>query len=389
MTQLIELTPLADFFFGSEATFGQGDNRHYYVRSKLWPQQTTLLGMLRYELLKSEPKAFDVAKDEIIDQDKATALVGPQGFNGAMDTAFGLIEGISPVFLLNPEGVPYFLRSRAFLEHSEKTWLGKKAGFKANNLLAKANEPAQVDGYQLNRRYQNKKGETIEEPYDGKVYFEEFLMSQNGKFVPLKEVFIKIHKTGNRKEYNGASDDSGFFKQDLYQLKSGWRFAFLVELTKDFPTDFGTERKVQIGAERRLFRLSAHVPTAVFRDIVFEQNCFKGFDNLYGPDEEAINPELSQVVLLSDASVVPAINNMADFASTESVSFRHLNANLDNPNKLWTQHHTPKSSLYHLLQRGSVLYAKDPNVIETELKKAAAFRRIGYNYFKTITAQSI
>ena len=65
MVQLIQLAPLSDFFFGGEATFGQGQNQHYFVRSNPWPQQTTLLGMLRYELLKSAPLAFDLAKDKI------------------------------------------------------------------------------------------------------------------------------------------------------------------------------------------------------------------------------------------------------------------------------------------------------------------------------------
>ena len=52
-TKLIKLTPLDAFFFGDENTFGM-DNTSYYVRSRKLPQQTSLLGLLRYELLKKK-----------------------------------------------------------------------------------------------------------------------------------------------------------------------------------------------------------------------------------------------------------------------------------------------------------------------------------------------
>ena len=51
-TKLIKLTPLGEFFFGGDVTFGKANKRSYYVQSRRFPQQTTLLGMLRYELLK-------------------------------------------------------------------------------------------------------------------------------------------------------------------------------------------------------------------------------------------------------------------------------------------------------------------------------------------------
>ena len=109
--KLFELTPLGEFFFGGEATFGP-ENRHYYVRSNLLPQQTSLLGLLRHELLKSNPQAFDLVTDRIRDKTAAAELVGSQGFDGSTDKAFGIIEGLSPVFLLDEKGTPYFLQAR-------------------------------------------------------------------------------------------------------------------------------------------------------------------------------------------------------------------------------------------------------------------------------------
>lgn len=248
MTKLIELTPLSDFFFGGEATFGQDANRHYFVCSNLWPQQTSLLGMLRYEILKSEPLVFDSSQDAITDKTKAAELIGSQGFDGLHEEPFGIIEGLSPVFLLSPDGVPFFLCSQAYLESSTETLLIKglssENGFRAINMLDDTTTVSN-SGYLLMRRAMAK---TSAAPYDGKIEFEETLIGCNGELRPVfvdtqnknsEGVFIRVFKTGNRKEYDGSTDDSGFFKQDFYKLRSGWRFAVLAELNSELPSSFG------------------------------------------------------------------------------------------------------------------------------------------------------
>ena len=48
-TYRIELKPVETFFFGGEITFGNFQN--YLVKSNFFPQQTTLLGMVRKRLL--------------------------------------------------------------------------------------------------------------------------------------------------------------------------------------------------------------------------------------------------------------------------------------------------------------------------------------------------
>lgn len=381
MTQLIELTPLSDFFFGGEATFGQGGNRYYFIRSNLWPQQTSLLGMLRYELLKSEPLAFDLAQDRITNKAEAVALIGPYGFDGDTDLAFGIIDGVSPVFLLSSEEEPFFLRSYSFLKDSSTTMLEKKPGFRSLNLLNDTLAQIKLDGYQLMQDKAN--------AYDGKTEFESMLINSDGKSIPVEDVFKPAQKTGNRKEYDGDADDSGFFKQVFYRLQDGWRFAFLASFNGDLPEGFGVERKVQLGAERRLFRLSINDATKAFSKITFESNAFAGFEALYGTELNAVQSDLQQVLLISDAACEQTVIQNADFTISESISFRHLNSNLESPNALWDQKNEPKSIRRNLLRRGSVFWTKSPQLIENELTKAGAFRRIGYNYFKTITAQQI
>lgn len=399
MTQLIELTPLTDFFFGGEATFGQDENRHYFVRSNLWPQQTSLLGMLRYELLKSEPRAFDLAQDKVTNKAEAAELIGLHGFDGLSNDAFGIIEGLSPVFLINPDGVPYFLCSRAFLEDAADTFLEQTSrienNFRAMDLLNSTPTIFRT-GYQL---MYHKKGKTEPESYDGKTQFEDALIGLNGDLRPLyfdtnekdsKGVFVPVRKTGNRKEYDGSTDDSGLFKQDFFRLQTGWRFALLAEFNAALPSAFGTTRSVQLGAERRTFRLkTGEPPTKYFAGISFRQNHFVGFEALYGNDTRVAHADLAQTILLSDAQTEPSIYDWAAFVISEAINFRHLKTNMQEPNTEWKQGSEPKSQRLQLLRRGSVFWTNNPKDLENQIQKAAAFQRIGYNYFKTTQPQTI
>jgi CRISPR-associated protein Cmr3 len=387
MVQLIQLAPLSDFFFGGEATFGQGQNQHYYVRSNPWPQQTTLLGMLRYELLKSAPLAFDLAKDKITNPDEADNLIGRLGFDGSHTKPFGIVDGISPVFLLSPSGIPHFMRSKMCLEGAEKTFLVKKTGFKVSNLLsdAAATPNDNKEHYQLMQTLV-KDGDP--EAYNGKTEFEAHLIGSDGTIVPMDEVFKTIHQVHNRKEYDGSTDDSGFFKQDMFRLATGWRFAFLAAFNEALPEAFGTQRQVQLGGERRFFALNIGTPPDEhFKNIHFEGHIFKGFEQLYGNDTDTANSELAQVLLLNDAQVAASINEHAAFVHSAVTPFRHLNTNMKDPNDSFQADKTPKSVRRNLLQRGSVFYTKTPENIEQHIQQQHAFQRIGYNYFKTINAQ--
>src|ERR1035437_5105326 len=93
---LIRLKPLTPYFFGGENTFGD-NNQSYYVRSNYLPQQTTLLGFLRYELLlQNKLLGTDPEKKDW------KSLIGKKSFqkeNGAYISEFGAIKKISPVFL--------------------------------------------------------------------------------------------------------------------------------------------------------------------------------------------------------------------------------------------------------------------------------------------------
>ncbi|MBK9227474.1 MAG: hypothetical protein IPL67_10580 [Ignavibacteria bacterium] len=95
--KLIKLYPYERFFFGGENTFGE-NNTNYMVRSEFFPQQTSLLGLLRYQILLKA--GDDIFKDNrIIDKDGAAKLIGEKSFDPTSTNDFKKIKCISPVFV--------------------------------------------------------------------------------------------------------------------------------------------------------------------------------------------------------------------------------------------------------------------------------------------------
>ena len=49
---IVRLTPINSYYFGGEITFGEGVAQNYYVKSNYLPQASSLLGVMRYEVLR-------------------------------------------------------------------------------------------------------------------------------------------------------------------------------------------------------------------------------------------------------------------------------------------------------------------------------------------------
>ena len=107
---LITLTPVDKFFFGGDMTFNvHGDADHnekfgtYIIRSAMFPQQTSLLGMLRFLLLRSDKSLFDGQSIIPGTSAKVTDLIGPSSFTvkagGKNDSCFGKILKLHRCFV--------------------------------------------------------------------------------------------------------------------------------------------------------------------------------------------------------------------------------------------------------------------------------------------------
>ena len=140
-TFLIKLQPLDRFFFGGDVTFGQ-NNEDYFVRSLKYPQQTTLLGMLRYILLLQNDLLDE--KGKVKDYKKANNLIGTDSFDpNEQGQSFGVIQNLSPIFIYGPEG-PLFVQSREFGETTLEDIVTEE---KRKRFTTKSCKNCTTDGY--------------------------------------------------------------------------------------------------------------------------------------------------------------------------------------------------------------------------------------------------
>ena len=98
-TYFVEIKPTGYYFFGNERTFNttkkdkyQDAVTNYFAQSNQIPQQTTVLGMLRY--------AFLAINDELnASQSAKEKTIGNVGFNGEHTENYGFIQSISPLVI--------------------------------------------------------------------------------------------------------------------------------------------------------------------------------------------------------------------------------------------------------------------------------------------------
>ena len=99
----ITLTPVDKFFFGGDMTFQVGSDEKdrfntqyssYIIQSRYFPQQTSLLGMLRFLILRDNENVFK--DNKIVNEKKAEDLIGNKSFTVNEphgENCFGKISG--------------------------------------------------------------------------------------------------------------------------------------------------------------------------------------------------------------------------------------------------------------------------------------------------------
>ncbi|KGN81481.1 CRISPR-associated protein Cmr3 [Porphyromonas gulae] len=395
-TYLIKLTPLDKFFFGQKKTFGD-DNANYFVYSSHFPQQTTLLGLLRYQLLQIAGE--EIFKDnKIQDEHKAGELIGKQSFSPFVKDKlqFGIIQSLSPVFIIdkkNNEGKEeYFLPvGRRFQKKEEEA---------PYNLLHLSYEDECPPIFE-SRESQKEK----EEAYDPKKGLASCWLSSNGTTLLNEEdFFIKDERIGIRKDYKGTTNDDAFFRQRYYHFKNfkevvedeenkgrkqppvrehDFCFATILEIKREIEykeLDKRLDKRiVYLGGERQPFLMEVSEKT---EDL---QLNIKG--SALTSDEKHYT-----VVLLSDAKIEPNHLKGVKFASTEVKDFACLlthvgtrkfyNKKKKREEQYLEKDETALSHQHELYARGSVFYfdtEDQANQFCEDLEKVPNFYTIGYN----------
>lgn len=358
---LITLTPVDKFFFGGDMTFNvHGDAKHnekfgtYIIQSAMFPQQTSLLGMLRFLLLRSDKSLFD--GQSIIPGTSADVadLIGPTSFavknGGKDDSCFGKIQKLHRCFVRCKDSDS--VHNLDFLGFDHDVCGDAEAG---------------------NVGYVN--GRKVVLPAIGGYNYKK-VISDGTLTKALDEVFVEDKRIGIQRDIvTGKTNDSSLFKQISYRFNNAagctYCFAFYLEAEADMLQFTG--EIVSVGADNSQFIIGveqvAEIPSG----------------NKAGAPHK--------LVLQSPAYLSREEIGLTSFAFTEVIPFRFLKTDVvDTENysvlpryKGASKMKSPtRSERYELYAPGSVFYfenAANYSAFVAALEAYKGFRQIGYNEY--------
>jgi len=363
---LITLTPIGNYFFGGELTFGdlnielaKKENErkiNYLVKGNQFPQQTTLLGMLRYELLRK--KGWLSPLHRSID---AIKLAGTKGFDSKSSDSFGIIDKLFPIFISQ----------------------GNKALIPHKHLRQSENDVGKEQLKYIHIPILEGNGSCLTN-YDAKHSIDDEYAQMTGlSEIVAEKIFDTATQIGIKKNYSGNTEENAFFKQTSYRLNKGFSFAFFAQFNQKPEFECGV---IFMGGDQSLFKfeISDPIEKTLF-DEIDEQN--------QKIIEESNEIDYFEIVLISDCKVSKEVFDHCLHSVNDIRDFRHIIvtdkttgfAQMNKPDGF-----SKSANKLELLTRNSILFVKG----KENLKKVAeiidsekAFKNIGYNFFKIIKKQ--
>lgn len=353
----ITLTPVGSFFFGGEQTFDNGSSQSYLAHSNRYPQQTTLLGMIRYQLLKYHNLLPLSAENK----DTAAKIIGNESFCMSVNEkqSFGHIKAISPVFIQNNNNEPLF--PTPFTHGMEITFNGQDA-----------------QRLYLNGQIKEAIPECL--AFNPKDYSTaDMLVKENEGLVKYSDTFLPTSQIGITKADNLDDDKKGFYKQESFRFKeSGTSFAFCLAMDEDLDQGDKKENKMDefvfIGAQRSCFKMLVEkLPD----DTPFSDET--GLPLPFIPDHPQESVLIVSPTYITD---INQLNKCCRFHWSLSMPFRNFIQDDKGKLKSGSISYRRHSALCTFLAPGSVLfYEQDKKDTLLSLLKNDNLHAIGYNYF--------
>lgn len=355
----IELCPLEHFFFGGEKHNEVLDERgnptgeintNYYVESSLYPQQTTLLGMLRYFMLMYHDKLIKKSAPSI-SQEEYKSLVGEKSFDFNINQDhFGKIKEISPLYFTHETKGRYFISP-----------MDLNFDLSEDFELSKAGKPY------------NPKKDKLDQI---RIWNE----TNNDDVINLSDIIFDVLQTGNEKREKYGSNENAYYQQSMKRMEKEWSFVINAEIDDDIPDK---EYFVPFGGEQCLFRVK------------ITRTGFKTFEL-----PSTYNRTHPTIVCISDCFVnIKELNELNNdgkptiqFGVTDFVSFRNLKSKFGTKNfsalkrkEDDSDHGLVRSNRYQILKRGSVIYPGDKASAEKIIQHITSKNgsTIGFNHIIT------
>lgn len=340
MKYIIKLKPLAPYFFGGEVTFGDGSNQNYLVKSNLLPQQSALLGLMRYEVLRRH-NLLSYSADK---KKKVNELIGSNGFSlgGDEDYNFGVIESISPIFIT--DGEHYYTPMPMDFQNL--------VTFESNST-----NKCSYDG--TSEKPLPKIKDFSWKTFDSYCYW----VSNNDEAVEIDKIFHEKEQVGITKNNAKANKEKAFFKQTLISLDEKYQFVFTVEI-KDEKfykiSESGESIILPFGGNRSMFQMTIKKINDYF-------DWTNIFYNLHRD---------GRLLALGDAYLTNDKRNQCQFIWGMNTPLRYTRAEKDGHN--WREPNKSKL-LFHLQSRGSVIFADEEHL--KKIKSESKFNKVGLNLF--------
>ncbi len=347
----VRLTPVGHYFLGGERGFGYDKklNRQmsdsYYISSLKVPSQTTLFGAIRY--------IFGV-KDEVLRSD-AAEVIGSNTYNITdNNNSFGMINGISPVYLLNEKAGKDTYYVRTPFDHRIAKYV--KAGDTEKRTVNTHYTPFKLDSKQTTAI--NYPGTVVNKvyPLDFKAkdgIAKSYTSLTDSCMVEESDIFDTSVEVVSRKVKNTDDSDKGFAKKEYVRLKKGWSFAVFTELECNSIPDYN--KSVVMGKDSSVF--SVEIAAVEEPDV---QKLFKDRESNFHYCQSAVyvSGNVNEVIDKSKFSII----------ESESLRvFKTQNA------KLSPEYDTP---LLQLLSAGSIIYTDDIGNLRNDHAMIAGFNYI-------------
>lgn len=392
---LVTLTPTGRFFFGGDTTFEIGNDMEdaskkaasqtnkdekstveterkeynekfssYIIHSSKSPQQTSLLGMLRFLLLAGKENAiFDRNRQKVVDKKEAKLLIGGKSFcvnSNHAQNSFGKIQYIGPCFLQNSDSNANYFKAPADYQLTVGNFDDKV-------------QSAMLNGKEIKIPVLHKG----DEAYCSKHYLSQLYVTINkGKVETIEEdnIFQEDSRIGIRKNESGKAEEKAFFKQIGYKMSNpAIKFAFITDVVDNDLTEYNG-KLVSIGADSSMF--------------VFNACNLSESENLYTtlPDanyQYVHNREWEKVVLLSDTYLEEGDLKDVCYAISESKPFRFLSFKVEDDDYNVMRSIHKRSERYNLYKAGSVFFlnAGKADDFKKKIDDKAEFAQIGYNKY--------
>jgi len=345
----ITLNPLEPYFFGSERKFADGvstTRNSYFIKSETMPSQTTLLGMLRFFLLKQADSITDNYQidKELIGEKSfdilssiTSNLVKPDSKRKEKTQEFGIIDNIGPVFLADQDEQYYIVTPK---NHQ------KDKAFYTPYEMIKMEADGRNDSI-LPKDYNGKTGLTYS-----------YTRLADRKVFNIEELFGTTENVGIYKR----AEEEGYYKKEYKyfqsfeeeQKKKKLKFAFFVSLNdesevlkKKLPhflkEDSVIKDIVYMGLGKSAFILEMKRKKNDF--INQAANLIK---KISLPEEICVYYAVSDTLLLE--------NPQLPFAIIETGNFRHL-ITVEKSKDYWSR--MKRSGLYQIIKPGSMFFVKE------------------------------